>query len=89
MKRHERNYSRRMNWKHAIRKRNICIHVYGFEFYHDLHAYSKGKIHCSCGICRPRKWVDAGNNSDKRNSISDQRKLMNMKAAIDDWQYNL
>jgi hypothetical protein len=38
--------------KKAIRKRDICKNVYGWEWYtKSLHQYSKGKIHCSCALC--------------------------------------
>lgn len=38
----------------AIRKRNITRHVYGrkkYEWFNNLHQYSKNKIHCSCYYC--------------------------------------
>lgn len=41
---------RHNDWKKAIRKRNICIHEYGQEYYDNLHQYSKNKIHCSCAL---------------------------------------
>lgn len=39
----------------ALRKRAITRAVYpesDFEYYRDLHTYSKNKIHCSCPMCR-------------------------------------
>lgn len=38
----------------ALRKRAITREIYGsdFEYYRDLHTYSKNKIHCSCSMCR-------------------------------------
>ena len=35
----------------ALRKRQICRKYYGWEYYDNLHQYSKNKIHCSCPIC--------------------------------------
>lgn len=35
----------------ARRKQNICRTVYGYDYYSDLHTYSKNKIHCSCALC--------------------------------------
>lgn len=35
----------------ALRKRNICRNYYGWEYYDNLHQYSKNKIHCSCPMC--------------------------------------
>lgn len=42
---------RHNDWTKAIRKRNICINEYGWEYYDNLHQYSKNKIHCSCPMC--------------------------------------
>ena len=42
---------RHNDWKKAVRKKNICEHIYGLEYYDNLHQYSKNKIHCSCPIC--------------------------------------
>lgn len=41
----------------ALRKRRIARAVYPgpdevFDYYRDLHTYSKNKIHCSCPLCR-------------------------------------
>lgn len=35
----------------ALRKRDICRKVYDWEWYDNLHQYSKNKIHCSCPLC--------------------------------------
>ena len=64
---------RHNDWKKAIRKRNI-IHNYGFDYYDNLHQYSKNKIHCSCPICRGK--TDYNSN---HTTISDQRKLESMR----------
>ena len=49
------SYYREMAWRHAIRKRRIAREVYpgepGWEYYPNLHQFSKNKIHCSCPIC--------------------------------------
>ena len=36
----------------ALRKRNISKHALGWNWYNNLHQYSKNKIHCSCPLCR-------------------------------------
>lgn len=41
---------RHNDWKKAIRKQKI-IQQYGFDYYDNLHQYSKNKIHCSCPLC--------------------------------------
>lgn len=42
---------RHMDTTKALRKRRICRKFYGWEYYNNLHQYSKNKIHCSCPIC--------------------------------------
>ena len=41
---------RHNDWKKAIRKKKI-INAYGWDYYDNLHQYSKNKIHCSCPMC--------------------------------------
>ena len=61
---------RHNDWKKAIRKKKI-INAYGWDYYDNLHQYSKNKIHCSCPLCRG--WEKHG-----RAMISDKRKLEEM-----------
>ena len=35
----------------ALRKQAISREVYHFDWYKNLHQYSKNKIHCSCPMC--------------------------------------
>lgn len=42
---------RKLDFKKAIRKKNICEKRFGFEQYDNVHQYSKNKIHCSCPLC--------------------------------------
>ena len=44
---------RHEDWAKAIRKQRI-MKQYGFDWYHNLHQYSKNKIHCSCPLCRSK-----------------------------------
>ncbi len=46
-----RGIRRKNDYNKAIRKQNIARFVYGFQWYDNLHEYSKGKIHCSCPLC--------------------------------------
>ena len=55
--------------KKAIRKRNICRNHYGFEYYDNLHQYSKNKIHCSCPLCASKR----KSNSEDDLKIADRR----------------
>lgn len=58
----------------AIRKRNIAKEVYpsesNWEYYDNLHQYSKNKIHCSCYLCsyktRDKKKKYAPTNRERR-----------------------
>ena len=54
----KRRAKRRHNdFKKAVRKRKLAREIYpsfagdNWEYYHDLHTYSKNKIHCSCPMC--------------------------------------
>ena len=67
---HDRNYVREMCWKHATRKQWTAKHCYGWDYYDNLHQYSKNKIHCSCPLCREQR-----TNSPKTFSVSDQKKF--------------
>ena len=53
-----RDYYRKMRAKHIKRKKNIVLHWNGFEagYYSDDGKYSKGKIHCSCSLCKSKAW---------------------------------
>ena len=35
----------------ALRKASISKLVYQFNWYDNLHQYSKNKVHCSCPLC--------------------------------------
>lgn len=73
----------------AIRKRNICRRNYGFEYYDNLHEYSKNKIHCSCGMCREKTnnkthhhvWFPAMNWM-----MCDQKRIDEMEASLEDYE---
>ena len=50
---------RKTDFKKATRKRKIAHEVYHsldptWEWYNNLHQYSKNKIHCSCSACSPK-----------------------------------
>ena len=81
---------RHNDWKKAIRKKKI-INVYGWDYYDNLHQYSKNKIHCSCGMCsrnrktnnRGRKRKIHGNYAPSKNwSVRDERRIDEMQDQI-------
>ena len=49
-----RAYRRRVRAKTIRRKKNISETVYHRDYYPFDGKYAKGKIHCSCGMCRIR-----------------------------------
>lgn len=80
---HDRAYTRRMNWRKAIRKRRI-VRQYGYDFYDNLHQYSKNKIHCSCPMCQGNTDWGLYTNSEGRLKIADRRKLQDMREQIEE-----
>ena len=46
------SYRRDMRNRKIHHRKYICNHVYGFEWYEHDGQYSKGKIHCGCGLCK-------------------------------------
>lgn len=78
----------------AIRKKNICEQHYGFEYYHNLHQYSKNKIHCSCPLCRAKtsgKKNYYGSNKHKQNgqnlSLQDRKQFDDMNLQEKEMYY--
>ena len=76
---------RHNDWKKAVRKRKI-INAYGWDYYDNLHQYSKNKIHCSCPMCskktnnkgRKAWWGSARRNWRK----SDRQRIEEMEDQI-------
>lgn len=46
---------RKINYKKA-KKKKAKINHHGFDYYDNLHQYSKNKVHCSCRICRGKDY---------------------------------
>lgn len=64
---------RKNDFKKAIRKEKLAHQLYGnialnykgeYNWYNNLHQYSKNKIHCSCGMCSCKS-----KNKGKRRSL--------------------
>lgn len=47
-----RAYRRKQRSRVIARKKRICRLYHGFDYYPFDGMYSKGKIHCSCPMCR-------------------------------------
>ena len=73
---------RHNDWKKAIRKKKI-INAYGWDYYDNLHQYSKNKIHCSCPLCRS-KTNNKGSKFGPRENWSprDERRLEDMEEQM-------
>ena len=79
--------NRDLSRRKALRKRRIARDIYSyhehtFEYYDNLHQYSKNKIHCSCPSCSAktrnkgkRGQTAHGWNPSKNYKHSDLRKL--------------
>ena len=73
---------RHNDWKKAIRKKKI-INQYGFDYYDNLHQYSKNKIHCSCPLCRA-KTRDNTYGPKEQWPIRDEKRIDEMRDQIFD-----
>lgn len=91
MKERTRAERRHNDWTKAIRKRKIVKEVYpslsgeDWEYYDNLHQYSKNKVHCSCHLCsaktnnKGKRRHLSGNNAPNHNPcVSDMRKIERM-----------
>lgn len=79
--RHDRAFIRKMAKKKARRKQWIVKHCYGWDYYDNLHQYSKNKIHCSCPLCRAKRM----GNRISYLSIAEQKKISAMKEQLLDF----
>ena len=78
---------RHNDYRKALRKQEISKRCYGFDWYRDLHRYSKNKVHCSCPLCRCKTnnrtgkhvWFPATNWS-----MMDRRRLDEMSDQINE-----
>lgn len=73
---------RHNDWKKAIRKRRISsAYCKDHPWYDHLHQYSKGKIHCSCALCRCKTNDKHGLPGPAMNwPASDTRKMESMES---------
>ena len=74
---------RQNDWKKAIRKKKI-INAYGWDYYDNLHQYSKNKIHCSCPLCRSKtaKGKQSWGSSAKNWPMTDKRSIEEMEDQL-------
>ena len=88
--RHDRAFIRKMAKKKARRKQWIVKHCYGWDYYDNLHQFSKNKIHCSCPMCstksknRGRRRKKAWYSPTYNWKIADLRKFNKMDMSCED-----
>ncbi len=91
---HNRGYYRIQRKKHINRKKRIIKEKNDYWAYKYEGELSKGKIHCSCGMCRAKvnnkgkhRFIKAGNAHPSKNwKPSDLKKIEGMKAAIVEYE---
>ena len=84
--------NRDLSRRKALRKRRIARDIYSYhgdtyEYYDNLHQYSKNKIHCSCPSCSAKtknkgqraQRTAHGWNPSKNFKHSDLRKLTRLE----------
>lgn len=85
-------YNRDVSMRKALRKRRISKEVYSnsyankdWEYYDNLHQFSKNKIHCSCPCCCAktrnkghRRYKHGNYNRNLNYKASDLRRLLAM-----------
>lgn len=74
-----RAYTRKMRAKHIKRKKRIVSNWHWFEngYYPHDGMYSKGKIHCSCPLCKTKAYYGR--------HVLTLQELRNLDRAEDDW----
>ena len=72
-------YRRYARNKKIIRKKRISNSVYGFGWYKHDGQYSKGKIHCGCGLCKFGKRYGLP-------TVRDMREQSREKILLDDYK---
>ena len=92
-----RAWRRYKNYTKAKRKRDIdrkrCYYSYiepdkrdEYLWYKFFHQYSKGKIHCSCPMCRAKTKRNDYYVVGHSYTISDLRKQMRMTDSEKEWK---
>lgn len=81
MERNGIGYRRYVRNKTILRKKRISNSVYGIDWYHHDGQYSKGKIHCGCGLCKFSKRYGLPTTRDIRELSREQILLDDYKMA--------
>ena len=77
-------YNRDVSIRNALRKRRISKEIYNcsyankdWEYYDNLHQFSKNKIHCSCPCCSTK----TRNKCHRRYKAGNYNRNLNYKAS--------
>ena len=77
-------YNRDVSKRKALRKRRLARMMYHYEwepssweYYDNLHQYSKNKIHCSCPMCSTK----TRNKGHRRHKAGNYNRNLNYKAS--------
>lgn len=88
-------YNRDVSKRKAFRKRRTTKEVYratnhDWEYYDNLHQYSKNKIHCSCPMCSTKtrnkgKRIKKNYHRAINYKGSDMRKMISMDDQMEEF----
>ena len=89
-----RDYTRKIAYRKALRKQRITREVYSWsnpewEYYDNLHQYSKNKIHCSCPDCSEKTRNKGHRRYDPKNynrSINYKHSELKKIKEISEWE---
>jgi transposase-like protein len=75
-------YNRDVSIRKALRKRRLAREIYHWspgewEYYDNLHQFSKNKIHCSCPMCSTK----TRNKGKRRAKASNYCRSLNYRRA--------
>lgn len=63
-------FKREERLKVISRKKEICRSIYGSQYYKFDGQYSKGKISCGCGLCKPYKGYYPSKRDKQKQNIA-------------------
>ena len=87
------SYNRDVSFRKALRKKRLaketCWSPPGWEYYDNVHQYSKNKIHCSCHCCST-KTRNKGHRQrgNYRRSINYKKSDLIQMMSMDDQMYD-
>lgn len=84
MERNGIGYRRYVRNKTILRKKRISNSVYGLDWYRHDGQYSKGKIHCGCGLCKFGKRYRLPTTRDMREQSREKILLEDYKNTMNE-----